>query len=349
MDRVSPSLDYSGFRRADLVIEAVFEDLELKRRVLARDRGRDPRRVRRSRPTPPRSPSARSRRAAAARRRSWACTSSRPCTRCRSSRSWSRPRPPPTAIATAAAFGRRIGKHVIVVRDGPGFYTSRALAAYMNEATWMLEEGAGVVELDRAMTSFGFPVGPLTLLDEVGIDVGAKVAKVMHHHFGERMSPPPSMEKLLADGRLGRKAKKGFYTYDGGKKRVDESVYALLPGGTARRPIDAREAQERLVLRVPERVRALPAGGDPALAARRRRGGDLRAGLPTLPGRAVPLPRPPRRPLRPREDGERCRRATAGASSPPRCSSTRPGRAAPSMQQDTDPLTRTAGRREARA
>jgi 3-hydroxyacyl-CoA dehydrogenase/enoyl-CoA hydratase/3-hydroxybutyryl-CoA epimerase len=76
--------------------------------------------------------------------------------------------------------------------------------------------------------------------------VGAKVAKVMHHHFGERLSPPPSMEKLLADGRLGRKARKGFYTYDGGKKRVDESVYALLPGGRARRPIDAREAQERL-------------------------------------------------------------------------------------------------------
>jgi 3-hydroxyacyl-CoA dehydrogenase/enoyl-CoA hydratase/3-hydroxybutyryl-CoA epimerase len=110
----------------------------------------------------------------------------------------------------------------------------------------MLEEGAPVEDLDRAMTSFGFPVGPVTLLDEVGIDVGAKVAKVMHHHFGDRMSPPPSMETLLADGRLGRKAKKGFYTYDGRKKRVDTSAYALLPGGSVRHPIDAREAQERL-------------------------------------------------------------------------------------------------------
>ena len=245
MDRVSPSLDYSGFRRADLVIEAVFEDLDLKRRVLAE--------------------------AEAATRD--ACvyatnTSSIPigeiakgCRRPAQVLGMHffspvhkmplleivvTPETSLTAIATAATFGRRIGKHVIVVRDGPGFYTSRALAAYMNEATWMLEEGAGVLELDRALISFGFPVGPVTLLDEVGIDVGAKVAKVMHHHFGERMSPPPSMGKLLADGRLGRKAKKGFYTYDGGKKRVDESVYALLPGGSARRPIDARDAQERL-------------------------------------------------------------------------------------------------------
>ncbi len=101
------------------------------------------------------------------------------------------------------------------------------------------------------MTAFGFPVGPVTLLDEVGIDVGAKVAKVMHDHFGDRMSPPPSMEKVLADGRLGRKAKKGFYTYDGKKKRVDQSVYALLPGGAAptgaSRTFEARDAQERLV------------------------------------------------------------------------------------------------------
>jgi 3-hydroxyacyl-CoA dehydrogenase/enoyl-CoA hydratase/3-hydroxybutyryl-CoA epimerase len=157
------------------------------------------------------------------------------------------PETSPDAIATAATFGRRLGKHVIVVRDGPGFYTSRALAAYMNEATWMLEEGASVEGLDRSMTAFGFPVGPLTLLDEVGVDVGAKVARVVHEAFGARMAPPPSMEKLLADGRLGRKARRGFYTYDGRTKRVDGSVYTLLPGGAARKPVQAAEAQERLV------------------------------------------------------------------------------------------------------
>jgi 3-hydroxyacyl-CoA dehydrogenase/enoyl-CoA hydratase/3-hydroxybutyryl-CoA epimerase len=136
---------------------------------------------------------------------------------------------------------------VIVVRDGAGFYTSRALAAYMNEASWLLDEGADVEGMDRAIVAFGFPVGPVTLLDEVGIDVGAKVGKVMQHHFGERMAPPPSMARVLADGRQGRKNKRGFYRYEGRKKQVDATVYALLPGGAARKTIDARELQERLV------------------------------------------------------------------------------------------------------
>jgi 3-hydroxyacyl-CoA dehydrogenase/enoyl-CoA hydratase/3-hydroxybutyryl-CoA epimerase len=150
------------------------------------------------------------------------------------------------ATATAVGFGRRLGKHVIVVRDGPGFYTSRALAPYMNEAARLIEEGAAVDDVDRALTAFGFPVGPIALLDEVGIDVGAKVSKILHHHFGERMAPPESMAKVLEDGRLGRKNKRGFYHYDG-RKRVDESVYALLPGGAQRRPFDQREIQDRLV------------------------------------------------------------------------------------------------------
>ncbi len=151
------------------------------------------------------------------------------------------------STATAVTFGRRLGKHVIVVRDGPGFYTSRTLAPYMNEAARLVEEGASVEDVDRAMLGFGFPVGPIALLDEVGIDVGAKVAKVMHDAFGERMSPPASMAKVLADGRLGRKNKRGFYTYDGKRKEVDRSVYALLPGGETRRPVDERDVQDRLV------------------------------------------------------------------------------------------------------
>jgi 3-hydroxyacyl-CoA dehydrogenase/enoyl-CoA hydratase/3-hydroxybutyryl-CoA epimerase len=245
VDRISPTLDYSGFGRAPLVIEAVFEDLELKRRVLAE--------------------------AEAATREDCVFatnTSSIPIGEiaqgCRRPAQVlgmhffspvhkmplleivATPQTAAPALATAVRLGRRLGKHVIVVRDGPGFYTSRALAAYMNEASWMLEEGAAVEALDQAMTAFGFPVGPVTLLDEVGIDVGAKVAKVMHHHFGERMAPPPSMAKVLADGRLGRKSRRGFYTYDGKDKRVDASVYDLLPGGARRRSCEPRDVQERL-------------------------------------------------------------------------------------------------------
>jgi len=135
------------------------------------------------------------------------------------------------------------------VRDGPGFYTSRALAPYMNEAARLVQEGVPIEDVDRAMVDFGFPVGPITLLDEVGIDVGAKVAKILHHAFGERMSAPESMARVIEDGRLGRKNKRGFYLYDeaGKKQGVDATVYALLPGGGERRPVEPREIQERLV------------------------------------------------------------------------------------------------------
>ncbi len=146
------------------------------------------------------------------------------------------------------AFGRRIGKHVIVVGDGPGFFTTRALSPYMNEAAHLLEEGVAVEAIDQAMKDFGFPVGPITLLDEVGIDVGAKVQKILHHAFGARMDPPPSMAKLVADGRLGRKNAKGFYRYEAGSKskEVDPSVYALLPSGAGRKEVAAKVIQERL-------------------------------------------------------------------------------------------------------
>ena len=260
MDRISPSLDLAGFGRADLVIEAVFEDLELKRRVLAEVDAvvREDCVFASNTSSIPIGDVARGSRrpARVVGMHFFSPVHKMPLLEVVAS-SESEPR----AIATAAAFGRRVGKHVIVVRDGPGFYTTRALAAYMNEATRLLEEGASVDALDAAMTGFGFPVGPCALLDEVGIDVAARVAGVMQRAFGERMAPPASMAALLADGRKGRKAARGFYTYDGGKKRVDESVYALLPQGAARRPLDPRHAQERLVFAfLNESIRCLQEG-----------------------------------------------------------------------------------------
>ena len=81
--------------------------------------------------------------------------------------------------ATAVAFGRKQGKTVIVVNDGAGFYTSRVLGAYMNEAGHLIAEGVPVEHLDKALVKLGYPVGPMTLLDEVGIDVGTKIAPVL--------------------------------------------------------------------------------------------------------------------------------------------------------------------------
>ncbi|PTL75337.1 fatty acid oxidation complex subunit alpha FadJ [Vitiosangium sp. GDMCC 1.1324] len=164
--------------------------------------------------------------------------------------------------ATCVEVGKKQGKTVIVVNDGPGFYTSRILAPYMNEAAHLLADGADIAELDKALVEFGFPVGPITLLDEVGIDVAQKVGPIMEAAFGKRMSAPRALEKVVADGRLGRKNKKGFYTYDGKKKKeVDASVYELLPHGKNRKNIDAREMAERCALQmVNEAVRCLGEG-----------------------------------------------------------------------------------------
>jgi 3-hydroxyacyl-CoA dehydrogenase/enoyl-CoA hydratase/3-hydroxybutyryl-CoA epimerase len=144
-------------------------------------------------------------------------------------------------------FGKRVGKQVIVVRDGVGFYTSRILAPYMNEAAHVLAEGAAMDAIDAAMMDFGFPVGPITLMDEIGIDVGAKVAVILFEAFGERMHPVEALKAVIDDKRYGRKNKRGFYTYDDKKKRPDESVYDLL-GGRKRKPINVEEAQRRIAL-----------------------------------------------------------------------------------------------------
>ncbi|WP_224364610.1 fatty acid oxidation complex subunit alpha FadJ [Hyalangium versicolor] len=257
---VTAGTDYSGFKSVDLVIEAVFEDLKLKHRVIAETEAvtRDD------------------------------CifasnTSSLPITEL--AKGSKRPeqvigmhyfspvhKMPLLEIithkgtadwvtATCVEVGRKQGKTVIVVNDGVGFYTSRILAPYMNEAAYLLAEGADIAELDKALVEFGFPVGPITLLDEVGIDVAHKVGPIMEAAFGKRLAAPKTLEKIIEDGRLGRKNQKGFYTYSGKKKEVDASVYALLPSGPERKRFDRAEMAERCALQmVNEAIRCLGEG-----------------------------------------------------------------------------------------
>ena len=135
-------------------------------------------------------------------------------------------------ISTTVAFAKKQGKTAIVVKDKAGFYVNRILAPYMNEAAILLLAGEPIDKLDKALVNFGFPVGPMQLLDEVGIDVGAKIGPILQADLGERFAAPSAFSRLLDDGRLGKKANKGFYLYGKkakkGKKQVDESVYSLL-------------------------------------------------------------------------------------------------------------------------
>ncbi|WP_045495116.1 fatty acid oxidation complex subunit alpha FadJ [Vibrio hyugaensis] len=131
-------------------------------------------------------------------------------------------------ISTVVALAKKQGKTPIVVKDKAGFYVNRILAPYMNEAAHILLANEPIEQLDNALLDFGFPVGPITLLDEVGVDIGAKIMPILVNELGERFKGPDVFETLLNDGRKGRKSGKGFYTYKGKKKEVDKSVYKLL-------------------------------------------------------------------------------------------------------------------------
>lgn len=155
--------------------------------------------------------------------------------------------------ATAREVGIQQGKHVIVVNDGPGFYTTRILAPYMNEALMLLEEGISIEELDKHMKQFGFPVGPAALFDEVGIDVSAHITEVLSGLFAERdFHPSEKPTTLFEEGYKGKKNKKGFYHYEEEgsktkKKDPNKEIYRFF-GGPGRSPIEAHTVQQRMVL-----------------------------------------------------------------------------------------------------
>lgn len=150
-------------------------------------------------------------------------------------------------IVTAVQFGRRMGKTVIVVADSPGFWVNRILSPYLNEAGYLLEEGVPIDIIDAVMTAWGFPVGPVALLDEVGLDVGEKAGKVMHQGFGDRLTPSRVIGVMRADDRLGRKNERGFYFYkDGHKTGPDGSVFQLL-GVRPLGEVDKQRVEDRLV------------------------------------------------------------------------------------------------------
>lgn len=228
--RLSGTVDYSGVGAADLVIEAVFEDLELKHAVL-----RDVEKLVKDTcviaSNTSALPIARIAEASSRPERILGMHYFSPVHRMPLLEVVRTKHTDPRAIATAVAVGKRQGKTVIVVHDGTGFYTTRILAPYLNEATQLLTEGVAIDDVDRALVDWGFPTGPLHLLDDVGIDVAAHVATEMHGAFGDRLRAPEALASLRADHRHGRKNGRGFYLYGRGhkaEKRVDDTVYQAL-------------------------------------------------------------------------------------------------------------------------
>lgn len=149
------------------------------------------------------------------------------------------------ALATAFRFAGDLGKTPVLVADGPGFLVNRVLGPYLNEAGFLVEEGATVEQVDRALLEFGMPMGPCRLLDEVGFDVAEHVSRELESAFGARMSGSPILGLLRQEGRLGRKNDRGFYRYeDGRQKGVDREVQKLLASRGSRSPA-AEEIRKR--------------------------------------------------------------------------------------------------------
>jgi 3-hydroxyacyl-CoA dehydrogenase/enoyl-CoA hydratase/3-hydroxybutyryl-CoA epimerase len=253
--RVTAGPDLSGFRNADLVIEAVFEELATKRRVVA-----ELEQVLRQEAVIASN------------------TSALPIAEiAREARSPERivgmhffspvhkmplievVRPAGAdaeAVATAVAAATAIGKTPIVVSDGPGFYTTRVLSTMIGEAFTLLAEGEGIEAIDRAMTEFGWPVGPLQLVDEVGLEVAGHAGDTVAKARG--IAAPSIVNALVAEGFKGKQKGGGFYLY-GGRRRTSNPRVRELLGAPTHPP--AGDIAERLTLTfVNEAARCLDEG-----------------------------------------------------------------------------------------
>jgi 3-hydroxyacyl-CoA dehydrogenase / enoyl-CoA hydratase / 3-hydroxybutyryl-CoA epimerase len=155
------------------------------------------------------------------------------------------------AVATVFDLTLRLGKTPVVVKDGPGFLVNRILTPYLNEAGYLLAEGASIAEVDEALLDFGMPMGPFRLLDEVGLDIARHAGATMHEAFGDRLAPAPALQALEGSDRLGRKNEKGFYVYEKGREQhPDPSIYEELEevAGSERRELGAVDIRDRCIM-----------------------------------------------------------------------------------------------------
>lgn len=227
LDLISPSSEYTGFKRARFIVEAESEDLETKKKVLSEAESV-------------------SVSDAVYLTCSFALPVSRIAQDCR------RPdkavgmnalgllnetelleisaseRTSKETVAEIVGIVRRLGKTPLVVKDGAGFYTSRVWLSYLNESLHLLSEGVLFDDIEEAMTGFGFEDGPLSAIDEAGFTLVRDGLNILFEQYGERLKPHPYLDIMIDDGRLGAVSERGFYKYIKDEKRFDKSIYKLL-------------------------------------------------------------------------------------------------------------------------
>ena len=246
---ISPTLDYAGFHSLDLVVEAIVENMEIKKKVLqeletkvrpdciiaSNTSSLSITEMQKVLKSPERfvgmhffNPVAKMPLIEVIR---GATTSD-------------------AAVTTTFQFCKQLGKTPIVVKDAPGFLVNRLLAPYLNEATYLLSDGVPIYEIDRVLGGFGMPMGAMELVDEIGVDVGEKVAHILYDAFGARMLPSPHNAKIVAAKRLGKKNGLGLYRWEekGRKKVLDPEVYSILGVTPKKGAVADEEILERCLL-----------------------------------------------------------------------------------------------------
>lgn len=259
MERIEGTVDYSGFARLDLVVEAVVESLEVKKKifqelsqkvssatVLATNTSslsiteiakaaQDPKRVVGMHFFNP--------------------VDKMPLVEVIRGQETS-----DEAVATVFQYAKKVGKTPIVVKDAPGFVVNRILGPYLNEAVYLLLEGVSPTRMDNVMEKFGMPMGPITLLDEVGLDVASKVSHVLYQAFGERMKPPSVIDLVAKEGRLGKKSGKGIYLHSNGKRDEDAEILSKMGVKTGKDISDEEIIKRLTYVMVNEAARILDEG-----------------------------------------------------------------------------------------
>jgi 3-hydroxyacyl-CoA dehydrogenase/enoyl-CoA hydratase/3-hydroxybutyryl-CoA epimerase len=248
MHRIAPTVDYAGFGDVDVVVEAVAEDLAIKQEVLREVE----RRVRPDTIIATNTSSLAMGELADSLERPERFVGLHffnPVNRMPLVEVVAEKRTSRETIVAATELMHRLGKTPMVVSACAGFLVNRILLPYLVESAWMFEEGADAERIDGLLESFGMPMGPLALVDEVGLDVGYKVAKVLESAYGERMHVPEALGAVAETPNcLGRKSGCGFYRYRNGNRKPNRRVERLAKQARSADGVKARELTDEEIV-----------------------------------------------------------------------------------------------------
>ena len=253
MGLISVTTDYSGFSSADLVVEAVVEDMKIKQAVFSQlDSAVKPGAIIASNT----SCLSVEKMSEGVRNKSRVIGMHffNPVHRMPLVELIRTPYTSDETVATMVEFSKRLGKTPIVVKDSCGFLVNRILLPYLNEAGFLLEEGIDFERIDRIMQEFGMPMGPFTLMDEIGLDVGYKVACLLEENLGARLKVPQIFKKVYEKKWFGRKTSQGFYIHKTKEKEPNHQVCGLLSQGPAAKLSD-QEILNRMLSKMVKEAR----------------------------------------------------------------------------------------------